>query len=97
MNYERNSLKIFYNQNSFTCELPISFQNFFDNLHKLLNKQKINFGSLHYSPLSQELLSLNNKIKLSEISMGMTNDYLDAIEYRSTYLRIGSNIFGKRS
>ena len=57
MNYEKNSIKIFYNQNSFTCELPISFQNFFDNLLKLINNQKINFGSLHYSPLSQELLS----------------------------------------
>ena len=27
--------------------------------------------------------------------MGMTNDYLDALEYRSTYLRIGTGIFGK--
>ncbi len=44
----------------------------------------------------KELLNLNNKIKLSEISMGMTNDYLDALEYKSTYLRIGTGIFGKR-
>ena len=45
----------------------------------------------------KELLSLNNKIKLPEISMGMTNDYLDALEYGSTYLRIGTGIFGKRT
>ena len=45
----------------------------------------------------KDLLNLNNKIKLSEISMGMTNDYLEAIEYRSTYLRIGTGIFGKRT
>ena len=45
----------------------------------------------------KDLYYLNNKIKLSEISMGMTNDYLDAIEYRSTYLRIGTGIFGKRT
>ena len=32
----------------------------------------------------KELLNLNKKIKLSEISMGMTNDYLDALEYGST-------------
>ncbi len=45
----------------------------------------------------KELLNLNKKIKLPEISMGMTNDYLDALEYKSTYLRIGSGIFGKRT
>ena len=27
--------------------------------------------------------------------MGMTNDYLDALEYNSTYLRIGTGIFGR--
>ena len=47
-------------------------------------------------PFFKDLLYLNNKIKLSEISMGMTNDYLDALEYRSTYLRIGTGIFGRR-
>jgi len=29
--------------------------------------------------------------------MGMTNDYLDALEYGSTYLRIGTGIFGRRA
>ena len=45
----------------------------------------------------KELLNLNNKIKLPEISMGMTNDYLDALDYGSTYLRIGTGIFGGRT
>jgi len=27
----------------------------------------------------------------------MSNDYLDAVEYKSTFLRIGTGIFGKRS
>ena len=45
----------------------------------------------------KDLVNLNNKIKLSELSMGMTNDYLDALEFRSTYLRIGTGIFGKRA
>ena len=45
----------------------------------------------------KDLLNLSNKIKLSEISMGMTNDYLDALEYKSTFLRIGTGIFGKRT
>ena len=45
----------------------------------------------------RDLFQLNKKINLPEISMGMTNDYLDALEYKSTYLRIGTAIFGKRS
>ena len=44
----------------------------------------------------RDLQQLNKKINLSEISMGMTNDYLDALEFNSTYLRIGTAIFGKR-
>ena len=39
---------------------------------------------------------LNNKFNLKEISMGMSSDYLKAIENNATYLRIGSSIFGKR-
>ncbi len=40
---------------------------------------------------------INQKINLSELSMGMSSDYLNAIEHKSTYLRIGSNIFGQRT
>ncbi len=47
-------------------------------------------------PFFKDLLTLNEKINLSEISMGMTNDYLDALEYKSTFLRIGTGVFGKR-
>ena len=48
-------------------------------------------------PFFKEMLNLNNKINLPEISMGMTNDFLEAVEFKSTYLRIGTGIFGKRS
>jgi pyridoxal phosphate enzyme (YggS family) len=41
--------------------------------------------------------SLNEKYNLKEISMGMSSDYLKAVENSSTYLRIGSSIFGERS
>ena len=41
--------------------------------------------------------SINQELKLPELSMGMSDDYLKAIEYHSTYLRIGSSIFGKRN
>ncbi len=43
-----------------------------------------------------EMSNLNKKINLREISMGMSSDYLNAIEHNSTYLRIGTNIFGER-
>ena len=44
-----------------------------------------------------KIRDLNNNLKLKELSMGMSNDYLEACEYRSTFLRIGSKIFGKRT
>ena len=40
---------------------------------------------------------LNKDLGLSELSMGMSSDYLEATINSATYLRIGSNIFGKRS
>jgi len=39
---------------------------------------------------------LNKKLNLKESSMGMSSDYLEAIQYNATYLRIGTNIFGER-
>tara|TARA_A100001015_G_C14836690_1_gene650769 strand:- start:47 stop:709 length:663 start_codon:yes stop_codon:yes gene_type:complete len=44
-----------------------------------------------------KMSELNKIINLTELSMGMSSDYLNAIEFESTFLRIGSNIFGKRS
>mgnify|MGYP001449652912 FL=1 len=43
-----------------------------------------------------KMSELNKIINLTELSMGMSSDYLNAIEFESTFLRIGSNIFGKR-
>ena len=43
-----------------------------------------------------QMSELNEIINLKELSMGMSSDFLNAIEYKSTYLRIGSNIFGQR-
>jgi len=44
----------------------------------------------------KEMNILKQKFNLSELSMGMSSDYLKAVENFSTYLRIGSSIFGKR-
>ena len=44
----------------------------------------------------QELRDLNLKLNLSDLSMGMSSDYLKAVENSATFIRIGSNIFGER-
>ena len=44
----------------------------------------------------KQMNMLNKEFGFSELSMGMSQDYLSASENFSTYLRIGSNIFGKR-
>ena len=45
----------------------------------------------------EEMNKLNKNLDLSELSMGMSSDFLKAIKHFSTYVRIGSGIFGKRS
>jgi len=44
-----------------------------------------------------KMLNLKKQLDLNGLSMGMSNDYLLAIEYGSTYVRIGSKIFGLRN
>ena len=43
-----------------------------------------------------EMKELGHVLGLNELSMGMSSDYLKAAEYHSTYVRIGSSIFGQR-
>ena len=43
-----------------------------------------------------KMKNLSKKIEVKELSMGMSNDYLEAAKYGSTFLRIGSRIFGQR-
>ena len=45
----------------------------------------------------KEMRVLNEKIKMEDLSMGMSSDYLNAIENGSTFVRIGSSIFGQRT
>lgn len=45
----------------------------------------------------KEMQDLNLKIKLRHLSMGMSNDYLNAIQNGATFVRIGSKIFGSRN
>ena len=52
------------------------------------DKEKLYFKSL---------MELNKLLNLKETSMGMSNDFQEALKYETTFVRIGSSIFGKRT
>ena len=43
-----------------------------------------------------EMNKLNRNLNFNELSMGMSSDFLIALKYYSTHVRIGSSIFGQR-
>ena len=45
----------------------------------------------------KEMNKLNKSLGFKELSMGMSSDFLQAVKHLSTYVRIGSSIFGQRS
>ena len=47
-------------------------------------------------PFFKKMQNLSESLKLKEISMGMSNDYMDALRFKATYIRVGSKIFGNR-
>ncbi len=79
-----------------------SFKRFYNFCKNDLNLDVI--GAMCIPPIDEKteeyfsiMLDIKKKFNLKELSMGMSNDYLLAIEYGSTYLRIGSKIFGARN
>ena len=44
-----------------------------------------------------EMNKANEELNFKELSMGMSGDYLEAIKYNATYIRVGSKIFGSRT
>ena len=54
---------------------------------------------LNFDPESyfKEMKNLNKDLNFTDLSMGMSSDFLIAAKYGSTYIRIGSGIFGQRS
>ena len=82
----------------------ISVENLLDFFHACKKLDLNIIGTMCLPPIDKDpeiffsnMLKINNDLKLKELSMGMSEDYLKAIEYYSTYLRIGSKIFGLRS
>ena len=53
------------------------------------NEKTINYFS--------EMSKINQELNFKELSLGMSGDYMEAIKNNSTYVRIGSKIFGSRS
>ena len=45
----------------------------------------------------KKLMELNKLLNLKELSMGMSSDFKLALNYETTFVRIGSSIFGTRS
>ena len=81
---------------------PKNVETFFKYFKTSLNLNII--GTMCIPPLGKnpegyfkELNEINKTLNLKELSMGMSDDYLVAIKYKSTYVRIGSKIFGKRN
>jgi uncharacterized pyridoxal phosphate-containing UPF0001 family protein len=44
----------------------------------------------------EEMNKMNRALGFKELSMGMSSDYLLAIKHQSTFVRVGSSIFGQR-
>ena len=44
----------------------------------------------------KNIKNMNDNLSMNELSIGMSNDYLEALEFKATFLRIGTKIFGDR-
>ncbi|MDC6482505.1 YggS family pyridoxal phosphate-dependent enzyme [Pelagibacteraceae bacterium] len=45
----------------------------------------------------KKMMQLNKLLGLKELSMGMSADFQEALKYETTFVRIGSSIFGNRT
>ena len=45
----------------------------------------------------KKISELNSSLGLTKLSIGMSNDYIEALRFGSSHIRIGTSIFGKRS
>ena len=82
----------------------ISVENLLDFFNQCKKLDLNIIGTMCLPPIDKDpeiffsnMLKIKNDLKLKELSMGMSEDYLKAIKYYSTYLRVGSKIFGPRS
>ena len=104
--YENQRIKLFIQVNIGNEEQKSGISiNKLDDFYNFCKELKLNvIGLMCIPPLDdnpiiyfKKMLDLKQKLNINELSMGMSSDYLDALEHGSTYLRIGSDIFGKRN
>ena len=77
-------------------------KNFYDKCTQELNLNIIGLMCLppQYGSVKNyfnEMVELKKTLNVDDLSMGMSEDYLDAVACGATYIRIGSKIFGDRS
>ena len=78
-----------------------NLNNFYEECNKNLDLNII--GLMCIPPINKKsseyfskMQNLSEEIGLENLSMGMSDDYLEAAQYGSNFVRIGTKIFGKR-
>ena len=104
---KNRNLKIFIQVNigneSQKSGISISdLKNFYEKCTKELNLNIIGLMCLppQYGLVKNyfnEMVELKKILRVGDLSMGMSEDYLEAVACGATYIRIGSKIFGNRS
>ena len=82
----------------------ISIESLNDFYNYCVHELKLNIIGLMCLPPNEEepdlyfkkMIELKDTLGVKELSMGMSGDYLKAVMYGSTFVRIGSKIFGQR-
>ena len=100
-----NNLKIFIQVNLGNEEQKsgINTNNLFE-FYNYCKELKLNIiGLMCIPPLDgdakiyfKKMLELKKKYSFDELSMGMSSDYLNALDFEASFIRIGSSIFGNR-
>ncbi|MDA7604215.1 YggS family pyridoxal phosphate-dependent enzyme [Candidatus Pelagibacter sp.] len=104
---KKKKLKIFIQVNidDESQKSGISIENLNEFYLRCINDLNLNIIGLMCLPSQNKnptdcfllLKKLAKDLNIFELSMGMSNDYEQAIKCGSTYIRVGSNIFGKRT
>ena len=103
----KKSLKLFIqinigNEDQKNGLMPDDLKNFYN---QCVNELNLNIIGLMCIPPQtgnmrdyfNKMLELKNSVGLKDLSMGMSNDYLEAANCGASFLRIGSKIFGERN
>ena len=104
---KKKNIKIFIQVNigNETQKSGVKTENLKDFFNECKNNLNLDIiGLMCIPPINQlseqffkKMNSLSNALDLHELSMGMSEDYLNATSNNASFVRIGSKIFGQRS